>query len=389
MSAIEKTPLAEVLAIRYGKALKESERVGGGSRPVFGSNGIVGRHDRSLVDEATIVIGRKGSVGAITYAPEGGWPIDTTFYVEVLDKRRLDLRYLFWALREAKLDRHTITTSIPGLNRDRILGTKIPLPPLAEQRRIAAILDRADAIRRKRQESLRLTDTLAQAAFLNFVGPASPAYAAWPVCRVADLAADGPGSMRTGPFGSALRHSEFADEGLAVLGIDNAVSNRFEWAERRFITEEKYRRLARYRVYPGDVIITLMGTTGRSAVVPDDIPLAISTKHLAVITVRRGTVHPEFLSGAIHRSPDVLRQVRARDRGSIMKGLNLGLIKELQIPLPPLEAQKLFATALRQIRSLQDRLEDSEAVAQLMTSAFQHSALAPGSGEKSGTGGTT
>ena len=243
---------------------------------------------------------------------------------------------------------------------DAVGRIEIPLPPLDEQRRIAAILDKADAIRRRRRQALAEIDNLLRASYLDLVGCRHPDFETWPLYRVAELAEERPGAMRTGPFGSDLRHSEFVDEGVAVLGIDNAVRNRFAWDERRFITSEKYERLQRYRVFPGDVIITIMGTTGRSAVVPDDIPEAITTKHLATISPNRKLVLPEVLSFAIHSDPLVIRQIQRANKGAIMAGLNLGIIKELELRLAPLDLQERFADVARRLSAKAEKLADDD-----------------------------
>lgn len=348
--------LGDLVVAHYGKALKEAARNSSGAYAVYGSSGEVGRHDEALVDFPTIVVGRKGSVGTVTYAPAGGWPIDTTFYLEVGEPDLVELRYLYWALSRAGLDNRAITTSIPGLNRDELYRTRIRLPPLAEQRRIAAVLDKADAVRRKRCDSIRLLDRFLRSAYAALVGHRNSQYPQWAQCQISQLADPDPKSIRTGPFGSSLKHSEFGDRGVAVLGIDNAVQNRFVWAERRFISEEKYAKFKRYTVRPGDVIITIMGTTGRSAVVPEDIPPAISTKHLAVITVDRSKVHPLFLSHAIHCDPTVLAQIAMANRGAIMSGLNLGIVKRLRLRIPPLPAQERFADLVGKITEARDCL---------------------------------
>ncbi|WP_421440105.1 restriction endonuclease subunit S [Agrobacterium tumefaciens] len=269
---------------------------------------------------------------------------------------KYDPNYLSHWLRKNPPSHLIKDDAYPSIRTSEISNLEVPNIGVNEQRRIAAILDKADAIRRKRQQALVLADEFLKSAYVHLVGHHNPAYGGWQPETIEKLAQDKKGAIRSGPFGSALLHSEFVDEGIAVLGIDNAVQNQFAWGQRRFITEEKYEELRRYRVFPGDVIITIMGTTGRSAVVPDNIPEAITTKHLASITCDTSKILPEVLSFAIHSDPMIIRQIKQHNKGAIMDGLNLGIIKQLVLPMPPMKLQQRFAEALRNVSKQKEQI---------------------------------
>lgn len=252
---------------------------------------------------------------------------------------RLDQDYLIHFLPKALKDIEDKTpfVTVKHLSVKDINNIEIPLPPLAEQRRIASILDQADELRQKRQQAIEKLDQLLQNEFMSKFHQKN--YSEFHVSNLLENEK----SMRTGPFGSQLLHSEFVDEGIHVLGIDNAVQNSFNWAKPRFISEEKYKSLKRYTIKPKDVIITIMGTCGKCAVVPDDIPTAINTKHLCCITLDQNKCNPEFLHSYFLLHPKARNYLESRAKGAIMAGLNMGIIKDLPVELPPIEIQNDFS----------------------------------------------
>lgn len=265
----------------------------------------------------------------------------------IKDSSKVDNKYLQHVLNDPKTREYYKKFASGGLQinlgKSDLLNVEIPLPPLEEQRRIASILDQADELRQKRSQAIEKLDQLLQAEFINKFHQKN-----YPEFNVSDLL-ENEKSMRTGPFGSQLLHSEFVDEGIHVLGIDNAVQNSFNWAKPRFITEEKYKFLKRYTVKPKDVIITIMGTCGKCAVVPDDIPIAINTKHLCCITLDQTKCNPEFLHSYFLLHPTARNYLESRAKGAIMSGLNMGIIKELPVELPPIKIQNEFSNLKQKI----------------------------------------
>lgn len=160
--------LGELIELKYGAGLKAERRNTFGDVPVYGSNGIVGYHNISIADKPSIIVGRKGSVGAIHLSMAPCWPIDTTYYIE--SPKKLEIEYLYYLMKSLQLNLLDKSTSIPGLNRNDVYAKSIPLPPLPVQRRIVEILEQADALRRLRTQADAETQKLLQSVFYEMFG---------------------------------------------------------------------------------------------------------------------------------------------------------------------------------------------------------------------------
>ena len=296
--------------------------------------------------EDDIMLSRYGYIGQAFTGLTGAYNVAL---VKVVKKRAIDTRYLFYYFQSEYFQRSLLSNvgsraTIPGFNKTELQTTEIPIPSTDEQLRIGGKFEKIDSLMEKHRQQIVLLQQMVKSRFVEmFI--ATDVASEWPYCTIADVAND----MRTGPFGSALHHDEFVDSGVFVLGIDNAVENKFSYNRMRYITEEKYQQLKRYTVYPGDVIITIMGTVGRSAVIPADMPKAINTKHLACITPNVDMVNAQFLSCALQIHTGIRTQLQNQSKGAIMDGLNLTIIKGLSFHIPPINLQNQFVEFYEQV----------------------------------------
>jgi len=170
----------------------------------------------------------------------------------------------------------------------------------------------------------------------------------WCWTTVEQLASQEPRSIQSGPFGSSLLHSEFTEEGKLVIGIDNVQDGYFSMGVEHRISDEKYKALQKFAARPGDVLVTVMATIGRTCVVPNDLEPAIITKHVYRVSPDQNLVLSRFLHLCLWGGPAVREQMFGKVQGQTRPGLNGTVIKRLAIPLPPLvEQARILAEADR------------------------------------------
>ena len=150
--------LGEIIKLHYGKGISKHERKPDGTYPVYGANGILDYSDKYLIEGEAVIVGRKGSAGEVTRVSGKFWPSDVTYYV--LGNSKIDIDYLFHALKNLNLQRLAVGVK-PGINRNRVYELEIPLPPIAEQKKIVA---RLEGLLGKIKEAKRLRAEAQEAA---------------------------------------------------------------------------------------------------------------------------------------------------------------------------------------------------------------------------------
>lgn len=351
--------------------IKAGEGLDKGRFPFYTSSAIQNKwiDTEQHFDEA-LIFGTGGSA-SIHYESQP-FSTSTDCFVTITTRKDVNTKYVYYFLSSNihLLERGFKGAGLKHLSKAYLEEIEIPLPDIEAQNKIVAVLDKAKSILSKRAETINKYDELLKATFLEMFGMQNPNFNYWKDVSVGSLGKNSK-SFRTGPFGSSLKHDRFKEEGeVAVLGIDNAVDNVFKWKKKRYLSIDEFDEFKRYQVFPKDVIITIMGTVGRSAVIPDDIGIAINTKHLAAITLDETKCNPYYFAYSIHSNPYIQFQLKARARGAVMDGFNLTLIKELKLKDAPIELQNRFEQIYIKCTTNKEKLTTAQSNAKVLFDAL-------------------
>ncbi len=254
-------------------------------------------------------------------------------------------RYLFHYLQTPQFREWTRNSSgvgIKNIRKSELDSYVVSFPDLDEQCRIAAVLDKADAIRRKRELAFTLADDFLRSVFLEMFGDPLTNPKGFKREKVAlHLSKDRPG-VQSGPFGAALKKHEYTTAGIPVWGVENVQANRFVDKARLFITEEKYQALDRYRVVNGDVLISRAGTVGRMCIAETAIQDSIISTNLTRVSLNPKTLTPEFFVSLFTYVPERLGALKANNKDEAFTFLHPSTLKVTEIPIPDMAVQQRF-----------------------------------------------
>ena len=225
-----------------------------------------------------------------------------------------------------------------------VFKIQIPVPPLAEQKRIAGILDAADALRAKRREALGQLDTLLQSTFLDMFGDPVTNPMGW---EVRELKAT-KSRVQIGPFGSLLHKEDYIVGGVPLVNPMHIVSGQIHVGNEQTVSEQKAATLSNYRLQTGDVVMGRRGEMGRCAIVSDtEAGMLCGTGSLFF------RPHPDELSSLFLArtlsSESMKRLLEGLSQGVTMPNLNRTMIEGLKVGLPPLDLQHRFAAIVESI----------------------------------------
>jgi len=293
-------------------------------------------------------------VGKCCKVPDLGYMATAGGFISILRAKEsvLDSGFLYHWLASDKIQ-HKVrhlgrqTTNISNLPVDQFLELKIPLPKIEEQKRIAAILDKADAIRRKRQQAIQLADEFLRSVFLEMFGDPTVNPKGFGTMRLDEVTTKiGSGSTPRGG------KSAYIEEGTTLIRSMNIHDNKFVHADLAHITDSQALALSNVIVEADDVLLNITGASVcRCAMVDNALIPARVNQHVCIIRPKKNIIHPEFLLHLIISKPFKQKLLLlAGGAGATREALTKEQISALVIPCPPLGEQLKFSLIALKIR---------------------------------------
>jgi type I restriction enzyme S subunit len=306
-----------------------------------------------------IVFTQRGTIGQVAIVPSGSrfdrYLISQSQMKLTPDLRRVEPRFLVHYFKSPSvlhlLRNSTLATGVPHINLTILRRVPVPVPPVSEQRRIANILDKADAIRRRRREAINLTEALLRSAFLETFGDPVTNPKGWPVTTLGDEA----GEMK---YGTSEKCGPAFEGASPVLRIPNVARGDIDWSDLKFAALSP-QEVAALRLRGGDLLFVRSNGNpdyiGRCAVY-DSEREALFASYLIRVRLRPRRLEPIYVRAAL--SSESYRARLTAEARTTAGNYNISTegLRRLRLPAPPSELQKRFGELSLAVRRSRGRL---------------------------------
>jgi len=315
---------------------------------------------RQLVKKTDVLISTvRPNLNGVAIVPINldGATASTGYCVLRAQQSVLDPLYLFYWV-QTKIFINDMLLKATGANypaiSDKIIKqSKIPLPPLPEQKKIADILDAADSLRQKDQQLVEHYDRLSQSLFLDMFGDVFNNTKGFSIALFSELVE----KVQIGPFGSQLHKCDYVENGIPLINPVHIVNSKIIPNHAFSLRTEKYKSLPNYHLKAGDLIMGRRGEMGRCALVTekeDGFFCGTGSLYLRL----NNKVTPLFLMKTI-TSKSGKEYLERNAQGVTMMNLNKKIILNIEIGLPPIELQNKFETSICAIEKQKELAQQS------------------------------
>lgn len=254
--------------------------------------------------------------------------------------------------------------TVKFINKKTMGNIQVPLFPLPQQKKIANILDAADALRKNDKALISKYDELTQALFLDMFGDPVSNPKGWETKTIEQITKSDKGSIKRGPFGGALKKEIFVEDGYLVYEQFHALNNDFS-RSRYFIDENKFEELKGFEVHPGDIIISCSGVyLGKLAIVPQNAKKGIINQALLKVTLDESKMTNDFFVFQFSHKNFREKYFDANRGAGIPNFPPMNEFKKFPFISPPIKLQNQFAdrvTVIEEQKAIaQKSLEKSE-----------------------------
>lgn len=345
---MESAKISDLFVIQTNSKLKANEGKKVGQYPFYTSGEEIKYLDTFQFNTRGLIIGKGGNPN--WRFANGMFSMSTDCCLLTAKQESVDIEYVYYYLCAFPtiMQRLYKGVGIKHISLSDIKNIEIEYPPIEVQRTIVSVLSFLDAVIKKRQISIvKNIPELLKSYYSQLVDNN-----VWDKVRISDILV----KIKSGPFGTQLHVSQFRDKGeIYVYGIDDLTKKAPKTRYLSFVELDKYKR---YLVHGDDVLISIMGTVGRTKVVPKDIGLAINTKHLVDITLNQDLCKPYFLAYTLENDRKVKRQIESSKHGAVMSAINMSDVKNLKITLPSIKVQMYFEEVYHQVKDIQKCMEE-------------------------------